>query len=614
MLRFVKNICTRATVLSTLLLAAVSAVLGLTIATAVAQDADRTIDLGIAVRGDDANLLIAAEQDLGRSVDVVRTFALWDDNFPTADDRVALNGRDLIFSINPQTAAGPIPWADIAAAQPGDPLHDDMVDWANRLKPYEDQLWLTFNHEPETVENIVHGTDQEFIAAWRNFMTVMADSGLEPIGRAWIMTDFAFELGEQDRRHPDRWYPGDEWVEAAAADAYNWYDCRRRVDIPWRGLDQIIGDFVEWGLDHPDEQLMLAEMGSAEDPLDPNRKAEWLAEALELLATPEYSQITTVSHFSLIDTIDGNFCDWQINSSPTTQQAMADFANSSLFGGDTAAPPGTIPIERPDFDPTAPCIGTEDATGVTLTWDGVGFPAILRNGAWITTIGFGETEFFDPNPPVQSFYEVRLHNNGRTDLRCSIGVADPDPVDPDPVDPDPVDPAPVDPDPAAVCQVVVNPNGGTTVEWSIPNNTINVLRNGFWIGTVTNGNDFLNDPLGNQNDTYFIRVRPAGQVVDYDCTAPVDPAPVDPAPVDPAPVDPGPPAVCQLVVNPNGGTTVEWTIPNNTINVLRNGFWIGTVTNGNDFLNDPLGNQNDTYFIRVRPAGQIIDYDCEPAA
>ena len=116
-------------------------------------NADETIDFGIAVRGDEAPLLIQAEQTLGRRVDVVRSFAFWGDDFPTAADLAALDGRDLILSIKAQHRSQQggerILWADIAAAQPGDPLYQDMVDWATALEPYEDQIWINFHHEPE---------------------------------------------------------------------------------------------------------------------------------------------------------------------------------------------------------------------------------------------------------------------------------------------------------------------------------------------------------------------------------------------------------------------------------------------------------------------------------
>ena len=84
----------------------------------------------------------------------------------------------MILSVKPVQDGEPILWADIAAAQPGDPLYQDIVDWANAIRPYESQIWLSFHHEPEARSNIPHGDDDEFIAAWRNFMTVIDSEGV----------------------------------------------------------------------------------------------------------------------------------------------------------------------------------------------------------------------------------------------------------------------------------------------------------------------------------------------------------------------------------------------------------------------------------------------------
>ena len=79
--------------------------------------------LGIAVDGADASLVSAHEAAIGRHFDVVRVFKTWDDPFPTADDLELLDGRDIILSIKPTRGSVYLKWADITAAQPGDPLY-----------------------------------------------------------------------------------------------------------------------------------------------------------------------------------------------------------------------------------------------------------------------------------------------------------------------------------------------------------------------------------------------------------------------------------------------------------------------------------------------------------
>ena len=91
--------------------------------------------VGVAVSSSSPTRFVNFETSIGREVDVARHFALWDDEFPSADETVLLSSRDMILSLKPVRDGVPILWADIAAAQPGDPLYQDMVDWANAIRP-----------------------------------------------------------------------------------------------------------------------------------------------------------------------------------------------------------------------------------------------------------------------------------------------------------------------------------------------------------------------------------------------------------------------------------------------------------------------------------------------
>ena len=80
----------------------------------------------------------------------------------------------------------------------------------------------------------------------------------------------------------DAYYPGDAYVDWLALDAYNWVGCAPGKPAAWRPLAQVAGPFRSFGLAHG-KPLMLAEWGSAEDPLQPGRKAQWLRESMTTL-------------------------------------------------------------------------------------------------------------------------------------------------------------------------------------------------------------------------------------------------------------------------------------------------------------------------------------------
>lgn len=308
--------------------------LAFTISTDQLGAQEQGVQIGVAVADASSTLVNEFETPIGRNVNVVRRYQLWDDEFPSANDVDLLNGRDMILSVRARQDDGePVLWADIARARPGDPLYQDMIDWTNAIRPYESQIWLSFQHEPESRANIPNGDADDFILAWRNFMTVIDSEGVELAGRVWIMTDYAFKLPDTDRRHADRWYPGDEWVEAIAADGFNWHECRTGITTPWMTPRSIIEPIRDFGLKHTRERMMITELGSAEDPTDPTRKGEWIADVQNLFKDPTYSQFTHVSYFNLHHD-EGIFdCDWRVSTSTAATDAFVELAADPFYGG-----------------------------------------------------------------------------------------------------------------------------------------------------------------------------------------------------------------------------------------------------------------------------------------
>ena len=373
------------------------------------------IELGLSVQGGNVSLLRDAEATIGREVDFVRSFSRWNDQFPTSAQRTTLDDRNLLLSVRPVNPNGsPIQWAAIANAQPGSQLHDDMVRWARSIEPFEDQIWLAFHHEPETTTNLNSGDADDFIAAFQAFMTVLADEQVDTLGRTWIMTNNSFVVPAADRRAAEKWYPGDAYVDVIAADAYNWHNCRVGVSSPWSDFGELVEDFRSFGLAHPDKDLMLAEFGTVEDPQDPTRKADWIAEAQQLLSQPNYSQFVAASYFNVFDATHPN-CQWGLDSSPQSLAAFTQLSNDPVFGGLTPPPPPP--------PPPAVCTATITANGILLEWDLPGSNVIRRNGSWLTNAPTGATTFTDPNPPAGATYEIRNRppgNNTFTDHSCVV--------------------------------------------------------------------------------------------------------------------------------------------------------------------------------------------------
>jgi hypothetical protein len=281
------------------------------------------------------------ETAIGRQLDFVRVFEVWNSPFPTAfHNHLIAKNQKMLLSVRAKRTNGTyVRWRDIADAQPGSVIHDQMVAWVERVRAIGQPVWFTFNHEPEYAENVSNGVASDFIAAWRRVITEFRDRGVDNVEFVWIMTDWSFHVTPSDRRHAPLWYPGDDYVDYIAADAYNWSTCRSGISLPWQSLEPIIEPLRQFGARHPDKGLMLAEWGSSTQGGD---KAAWIADAADLLKQPGWEQFVAVSYFSRTDQ---NYpaCNFPLDSSPQAMAAFAAMGADPFYGGGGAPPPPPPP-------------------------------------------------------------------------------------------------------------------------------------------------------------------------------------------------------------------------------------------------------------------------------
>jgi hypothetical protein len=282
--------------------------------------------------------LVTVETVADRQVEVLRSYAFWDSEFPNLRQQWASDGgRTLHLSVNARREDGTVvPWESIASAVPGTRVHDELMVWADRIAAFDGPLRLTFHHEADIEPEF--GTPAEFRAAWQRFADVINDAAPD-IPLVWVMTLFTMSRPDD----VELFWPGDDYVDWIAADAFNWFGCRGASE-DWRSPELLLDPLINYGLLHPGKPLMFAEIGSDEDPDDPGRKAAWLDELSELLAEDRYAAIETIVFFHN-DHDDESTCDWWIDSSPRTAEAFRRFSSGELVGGPAALPaPASCPI------------------------------------------------------------------------------------------------------------------------------------------------------------------------------------------------------------------------------------------------------------------------------
>jgi len=285
----------------------------------------------------DQTAVLRGEAAAGRKFDVVREFLLWDSVFPDSFHTwLRDTGRTMLLSVRSRRANGQaITWQSIINAQPGSTLYTDIERWADRIRDYGAPIYFTYNHEPESGASADMGEAPQFIAAWRKIHGIFEARNVTNAKFMWIMTDYAFWVGAQARNHGPNWFPGEDYLDAMAIDAYNWFTCRTGINTAWKSLEQIIRPFRDFGAAYPDKELWLAEWAGTEDPNTPGRKAQWYADAQALFKRPDYAQFVGISYY---DTWGQGACQWFPDSSTSSAAAFRAMGTDAFYGGVVTPP------------------------------------------------------------------------------------------------------------------------------------------------------------------------------------------------------------------------------------------------------------------------------------
>jgi hypothetical protein len=199
----------------------------------------------------------AFEKATGRQLDIVQTYHPWDDEFPDATDKWAVdNGRMLLLS-----------WAgtDTRVIQSG--RYDNLIrERARAVKALGKPIFLRWRWEmdrPNLQASI--WTSQDFIAAWRHVRAIFTEEKATNVSWVWCPTAAGFS--DSDRAAP--YYPGDSDVDWLCADVYT----GQKLDT----FEEAAGGFLAWAKAHPSKPIMIGEWATSDQ--FPGGQAAWLDQA-----------------------------------------------------------------------------------------------------------------------------------------------------------------------------------------------------------------------------------------------------------------------------------------------------------------------------------------------
>ena len=270
------------------------------------------------------------EEVIGRKLAFVHLYYKWDEVFPTDMEYFLKdNGQYILLNWSAGLSDGNyIPWQDIASG-----AHDADIDArAADLKAFGATVFFVFNHEPE---NDPYGSSAEYISAFQHVRTRFLADGVTNVSFIWALMAYSFRIDTADT-----WYPGDAYVDAIAADGYNWYACPGRND-PWNTFDWIFSAAHDYAVDHA-KPMVVAEFGSNEDPEDPDAKGQWFTDAAATIKS--WTELKAVSYFN--NGPPGNLCPWFVDSSEESLAAYQAMGADPYFN----PPPPLVTIDSAPLD------------------------------------------------------------------------------------------------------------------------------------------------------------------------------------------------------------------------------------------------------------------------
>ncbi len=194
--------------------------------------------------------------EIGRRLDIVHVFHMWEDPFPSRSDLAFLREGSMLL----------LSWSgtDTRAVAAG--RYDSLIRRrALAIKAAGKRIFLEWRWEMDRpgLRAQIH-SPAAFIAAWDHIRSIFAQEHVDNVAWVWCPTAQGFANGTAAA-----YYPGDNEVNWVCADAYP-------GPGPYRSFATVVQPFLDWASHHR-KPIMIGEYGvPADTSYGPWQRAQWL--------------------------------------------------------------------------------------------------------------------------------------------------------------------------------------------------------------------------------------------------------------------------------------------------------------------------------------------------
>lgn len=274
--------------------------------------------------GDNRSYIQKVESQVGRTFDLdVRYYLIGKDQIIGARERwAAARGEASLIHLSLKKGL-PYTWKKITQGAADTYLKQQALAAKNFGHP----IYLNFQNEADHNKSWA-GSPADFIAAYRHVVDIFRSSGASNV--KYVLSLFT-NPGVPVSQFAT-WYPGDAYVDEFGPTGYNWAcspghgATQPGCGNGWHSFQQVFASAYIFAVAHR-KALFVTETGTAEDPANPTRKAQWIRDMAT--TAKSWPNLQAIVWFQA-----GNRNKYfAVNSSPAALQAFTCVGHDPYFGG-----------------------------------------------------------------------------------------------------------------------------------------------------------------------------------------------------------------------------------------------------------------------------------------
>lgn len=145
---------------------------------------------------------------------------------------------------------------------------------------------------------------------------------------------------------PERYYPGDDYVDWIGFSGYNWGNTQPSWQSQWTSFSEVFSEIYN-RFNNYGKPLMINETASVEDPAQPDRKALWIKDVLEVQLKGPFDGISAIIWLNE-EKVEGSvLTNWRVDSSPQSLAAYRDAVKDPYYRPSCCLPTPTEDVSYP---------------------------------------------------------------------------------------------------------------------------------------------------------------------------------------------------------------------------------------------------------------------------